>query len=283
MRVQARNPQMPWGPGDRVLVVRENGATEAQDALEALISGGGVAGPQGEAGPQGPKGDPGDTGPAGADGPQGPPGNDGAQGPKGDAGDQGPQGIPGPQGDPGPAGQDGVTLAAVIDALYAVGDLKFTATNVNPGTRFPGTTWAAWGSGRVLVGFDAGQTEFDAAEKTGGAKTHVLTTAEMPSHTHTQDAHNHTQNAHTHTQDAHSHTLPVGATDDTAAPFDRADAGANTAGANATTATGTATAVNQNTTATNNATTATNQTTGGGAAHPNLQPFITGFMWKRTA
>jgi hypothetical protein len=247
MRVQARNPQMPWGPGDRVLVVRENGATEAQDALEALISGGGVAGPQGEIGPQGPKGDPGDTGPAGADGPQGPPGNDGAQGPKGDTGDQGPAGADGqegPQGDPGPPGEpgSGVTLAQVIDALYAVGDLKFTAVNVNPGTRFAGTTWAAWGSGRGLIGYDAGQTEFDTAEKTGGAKTHALQTSEMPAHTHVIT----------------SQTATTGA----ATSYEHGTLDTSSAEAEATEVTG---------------------STGGGGAHNNLQPYIVGFMWKRTA
>lgn len=38
--------------------------------------------------------------------------------------------------------------------------------------------------GRVPVGKDTGQTEFDTLGKTGGEKTHTLTTAEMPSHTH---------------------------------------------------------------------------------------------------
>lgn len=38
--------------------------------------------------------------------------------------------------------------------------------------------------GRVAVGRDAGQTEFDVLAETGGEKTHTLTTAEMPSHTH---------------------------------------------------------------------------------------------------
>jgi hypothetical protein len=244
MRVQARNPQMPWGPGDRVLVVRENGATEAQDALEALISGGGVAGPQGEIGPQGPKGDPGDTGPVGADGPQGPPGNGGAQGPKGDTGDQGPAGADGQEGPQGPPGEpgSGVTLAQVIDALYAVGDLKFTATNVNPGTRFAGTTWAAWGSGRGLIGYDAGQTEFDTAEKTGGAKTHALQTSEMPAHTHVIT----------------SQTATTGA----ATSYEHGTLDTSSAEAEATEVTG---------------------STGGGGAHNNLQPYIVGFMWKRTA
>jgi microcystin-dependent protein len=40
----------------------------------------------------------------------------------------------------------------------------------------------------------------------GGAKTHQLTSAEMPSHTHVQNAHTHTQNAHNHAQDPHTHT-----------------------------------------------------------------------------
>jgi microcystin-dependent protein len=39
--------------------------------------------------------------------------------------------------------------------------------------------------GRVAVGLDAAQTEFDTLGETGGAKTHTLTVAEMPSHTHT--------------------------------------------------------------------------------------------------
>jgi microcystin-dependent protein len=39
--------------------------------------------------------------------------------------------------------------------------------------------------GRVPVGRDTAQTEFDALGETGGAKTHTLTTGEMPAHTHT--------------------------------------------------------------------------------------------------
>jgi microcystin-dependent protein len=38
--------------------------------------------------------------------------------------------------------------------------------------------------GRVISGLDVGQSEFNALGKTGGAKTHVLTVAEMPAHTH---------------------------------------------------------------------------------------------------
>ncbi len=38
--------------------------------------------------------------------------------------------------------------------------------------------------GRVAVGLDAAQTEFDALGEVGGAKTHTLTINEMPSHNH---------------------------------------------------------------------------------------------------
>jgi microcystin-dependent protein len=39
--------------------------------------------------------------------------------------------------------------------------------------------------GRVPVGRDTGQSEFNVLGETGGATTHTLTVAEMPSHTHT--------------------------------------------------------------------------------------------------
>lgn len=42
--------------------------------------------------------------------------------------------------------------------------------------------------GRVAVGYDPSQTEFNVAGKTGGAKTHVLTAAEMPVHSHSYTA-----------------------------------------------------------------------------------------------
>jgi len=39
--------------------------------------------------------------------------------------------------------------------------------------------------GKIPVGYDAAQTEFDTLWESGWEKTHILTTAEMPSHTHT--------------------------------------------------------------------------------------------------
>ncbi|MBK9580262.1 MAG: hypothetical protein IPO40_24620 [Fibrobacteres bacterium] len=71
-----------------------------------------------------------------------------------------------------------------INLVYPVGSIYLSVVSTNPGTLFGAGTWVAWGSGRVPVGLDAGQTEFDTVEETGGAKTHTLTTDEIPAHTH---------------------------------------------------------------------------------------------------
>ena len=51
-------------------------------------------------------------------------------------------------------------------------------------------TWTAFGAGKVLIGIDSGDTDFDTVLETGGSKTdsHTLTTSEIPSHTHTASA-----------------------------------------------------------------------------------------------
>ena len=44
-----------------------------------------------------------------------------------------------------------------------------SVNNTDPGTLFGGT-WEAWGTGRVPVGVDSGDSDFDTTEKTGGEK-----------------------------------------------------------------------------------------------------------------
>lgn len=64
-------------------------------------------------------------------------------------------------------------LFAVIGTTYGAGDgsTTFNVPNLK---------------GRVPVGLDAAQTEFDALGETGGSKTHTLTVSELPAHTHTR-------------------------------------------------------------------------------------------------
>ena len=83
-------------------------------------------------------------------------------------------------------GATGAERAAFLGIqAFPVGSVFVAVVSTNPGTLLGYGTWAAFGAGRMIVGFDAGQTEFDAAEETGGAKTHTLTEAEIPAHTHT--------------------------------------------------------------------------------------------------
>jgi len=74
--------------------------------------------------------------------------------------------------------------AMLLSTVYPVGSIYTSVVSTNPATLFGFGTWAAFGAGRVLVGIDAGQTEFDVVEETGGEKTHTLSVTEMPSHNH---------------------------------------------------------------------------------------------------
>lgn len=65
----------------------------------------------------------------------------------------------------------GLTMADVIDVLYPIGALYTSTLSTNPGTLLGRGTWSAFGAGRVMVGRDGGDADFDTAEETGGAKT----------------------------------------------------------------------------------------------------------------
>ena len=78
---------------------------------------------------------------------------------------------------------------AAINTAYPIGAI-FTTTTAYANsaavvTAIGGTTWTAFGGGKVLVGLDSSDTDFDTVEETGGSKTHTLSVSEMPAHTHT--------------------------------------------------------------------------------------------------
>lgn len=83
------------------------------------------------------------------------------------------------------------------DALFAVVGTTYGAGDGSTTFNLPNL------KGRVPVGLDASQVEFDALGEIGGEKMHTLTTAEMPVHGHGID-HTHSM-THTHPM-SHSHT-----------------------------------------------------------------------------
>lgn len=79
-----------------------------------------------------------------------------------------------------------IIWSTMVDKIYPVGSIYMSASLSTPEAvgNVLGGTWTAWGAGRVPVGVDTTQTEFNTVEKTGGAKTHTLKVDEIPAHSH---------------------------------------------------------------------------------------------------
>lgn len=80
-------------------------------------------------------------------------------------------------------------VKAIANIMLPVGHILMTTRNVNPGT-YLGGTWVAWGSGRVPTGVNANDIAFKTVEKTGGSQTLEL--------------------AHSHIVNSHKHVAPFG-------------------------------------------------------------------------
>lgn len=72
----------------------------------------------------------------------------------------------------------------LIDIFYPIGSIYQSVNSTNPSI-FMGGTWVRFGQGRVLVGVNESEIEFNVANKVGGAKSHTLTIEQIPAHTHT--------------------------------------------------------------------------------------------------
>jgi hypothetical protein len=156
-------------------------------------------------------------------------------------------------------------VQAALQALHPVGSVYINATSsTNPATLFGFGTWVAFGAGRVPVGFDAGNSLFDTAEETGGSADAIVV-----SHTHT---------ATTSISDpGHTHGFTVIA-QNTGGDGSGSLTGGSTNIGNDGSFTGTTVS---NTTGISASTSVASA--GSSGTNANYQPYITVYMWKRTA
>lgn len=161
----------------------------------------------------------------------------------------------------------------LVDILYPVGHIYMSTNSANPGTLFPGTTWEAYAQGRVLIGAGTGtdsrsEKKTFAAGSTGGEYNHQLTVGEMPSHSHEISLSNNGEHTHkirrrtgysNSTSEASSWGCGMAYSNGTeVARVDSQSAGTHTHDVTV-----------------NNA--------GGNTAHNNIQPYISVYIWRRTA
>ena len=73
-----------------------------------------------------------------------------------------------------------VPIKGQLAEAWPVGSIFLSTVSTNPATLLGFGTWSVFAAGRVLVGVDSTDNDFDAGD-TGGAKTHTHTT---PAHQH---------------------------------------------------------------------------------------------------
>ena len=128
---------------------------------------------------------------------------------------------------------------------YPVGSIYISTSGTNPGSTYGGT-WVEYGKGKTLVGVDSSDSDFNTVEKIGGEKKHTLTIDEMPSHMH-------------NISDYWGRDISTYGWGSLITQYSSGYVFSPTN-------------INNNM-----------SNTGGSQAHNNLQPYITVYMWKRTA
>ena len=185
-----------------------------------------------------------------------------------------------------------INQKSFLNATYPIGSIYLSVKSTNPSSLFGGT-WVAWGTGRVPVGIDTGDSNFNSVEKTGGANTHThtqgatgassgstggpsnntsgstaLTVAQMPSHRH------HVSSRSTISNGSSSTWRAIVSGDSSNADYSY-DSYTNYQGSGS----GHTHTLSSHTHSLNSHT-HTNPTT---ASSSSLQKYITCYMWKRTA
>lgn len=138
--------------------------------------------------------------------------------------------------------------------VYPVGSIV-TFYDTADHSNFLGLSWTRFAGGRMVVGYNSSDTNFDTIGETGGEKTHTLTVNEMPNH---------------------YHDVVYGSNDATTG----ISISCTGTGNQVLNLNGWAWDKNSNTPYGNNAYA---KKTGGGQAHNNMPPYIVASLWRRTA
>jgi len=165
-------------------------------------------------------------------------------------------------------------VQAVVQALHPVGSIYSATVSTNPATLFGFGTWTEFGAGRVMVGFDSGNALFDTAEETGGSADSVVV-----SHTHTADS----VAAHQHFTYKAVQVSPTGVG---ASNLSTTNYAAYATSGGTDFAYGIQASTSQadvGLTSPGGSHTHTINSSGSSGTNANLQPYITVYMWKRTA
>ena len=135
---------------------------------------------------------------------------------------------------------------SLANIMWPIGAIFISAVSTNPKSLLGFGTWTQFGQGRVLVGYNASDSDFDSLLGTGGAKTVALTASQIPSHQHSISAYEINYTGPSTGGTINAITYKAGKSSWSKTSF-------------------------------------TSTATGSGASHNNLQPYIVVYMWRRTA
>ena len=157
-----------------------------------------------------------------------------------------------------------------------VGTIREFYVSTNPATLLGFGTWAAYGTGRVTVGIDSGDTDFDTVGETGGAKTVTLTSSEsgVPAHLHSVNPPATDTDNDTHTHTAASNGAFVTAGTGTNANIQIGGSSYITTSLNSNTHNHSVDIAQFNS--------GDNTAANASSAHNNIQPSIVVYRWRRT-
>jgi microcystin-dependent protein len=167
-------------------------------------------------------------------------------------------------------------------AAWPVNSVFLGYTSTSPATLLGGGTWVQIAQGQMLVGQNPADVDFDTVGDTGGEKSHVLTNTELPTHQHNAVTPDGTLLANT-SGAGHNHNMGFQYAQTTTATGSayRVTDIQNAAGGGGTA--GTAVVSSSGSSHQHDVQGHTASSAGGGLGHNNMPPYLTVYMWRRTA